>query len=119
MSVDAVTYGTGMSWTVATSDENRQALAVELAEFLVQPDFLAEWSQAIGVIPVRPSALEGWENQSLTTSINQVAKMTLLRPSNDLLSSLGPVLREGTRQMLQGLSNPAQAVQAALESLEE
>ncbi len=119
MEINAVAYGTGMSWTVATSEENRQALAVELAEFLIQPDFLAEWSQAAGVLPARPSALERWENQSLTTSINQVAVMSILRPSNDLLSSLGPVLKEGTRQMLQGLSEPAQAAQSAAESLEE
>lgn len=119
MSAGAVTYGTGMSWTVATSEENRQTLAVELAEFLIQPEFLAEWSRTAGVIPTRPSALERWEDQSLKTLVNQVALITMLRPTNDLTASLGPVLREGTRQVLQGLSDPVQAAQAAAESLEE
>jgi len=119
MSDGAVSYGTGMSWAIATSDENRQVLAVELAEFLVQPDFLAEWSSAAGVVPARPSALESWHDLNLKTTVNQVAVTTLLRPSNDLLSSLGPVIREGTRQMLQSLSDPVQAAQAAAESLEE
>ena len=119
MSAGAVTYGTGRSWTVATSDINRQILAVELAEYLVQPDFLAEWSIASGVIPSRPSALEGWQNQSLRSSVNRIAMMAQLRPSNDLLASLGPILRDGTRQMLQSLSDPVQAAQVAVESLEE
>lgn len=114
-----IAYGTGMSWSVAASDENRQLVAAELAEYLIQSDFLAEWSRAAGVIPTRPSALEGWQDQSLKTLVNQIAVMTVLRPSNDLIASLGPVMREGTRQMLQDLSDPVQAAQAAVKSLEE
>lgn len=119
MSAGTISYGTGMSWTVATPNENRQALAVELAEFLLQPDYLAEWSVAAGVVPARPTALEDWKNQSLRTTVNQISMMTILRPSNDLIASLGPILREGTRQMLQNLSDPVQAAQVAVESLEE
>jgi len=119
MSEGKVSFGSGMSWTVATPDENRQAVAVELAEFLLQPDYLAGWSVAAGVIPTRPSALEAWTDQSLRTIVNQVGMMTLPRPSNDLIASLGPILREGTRQMLQDLSDPVQAAQVAVESLEE
>ncbi len=119
MSAGAVSFGGGMSWAVATSEVNHQAVAVELAEFLLQPDFLASWSIAAGIIPTRPSALESWNNQSLRSTVNQIAMMTLLRPSNDLIASLGPILREGTRQMLQSLSDPVQAAQVAIESLEE
>jgi len=45
--------------------------------------------------------------------------MTRLRPSNDIVLSLGPILREGTRQMLQSLADPVQAAQLAVESLED
>lgn len=114
----AVSIGTGMSWAVATPVASRQSLAVDLAEFLVQPDFLAEWSMAAGYLPARPSALEGWRNQSVRTTLSQIALMTQLQPSNDILTTIGPILREGVGQILQGAVDPAQAAQVAVESLE-
>lgn len=118
VSESAVSLGTGMSWAVSTPDENRQPFAVELAEFLVEPEYLGEWTAAAGYIPTRPSSLDAWQDQSLRTIVSQVALMTRLRPSNDIISSLGPILREGTRQILLDLVDPAQAAQVAVESLE-
>ncbi len=119
MAAGSVTLGTGLSWAVAAPDENRQSLAVALAEFLVDPQFLGDWSAAAGYLPTRPSALEALEDQALRGVLNQVALMSRLRPSNDLTASLGPILREGTRQVLQGLMSPEQAAQTSVESLEE
>lgn len=119
MASDYVTFGTGMSWAVASPDENRQSLAVKLAEFLVQPEFLSVWTASAGYMPTRPSSLEMWEDAGLRSTVNQVALMTRLRPTNDLITSIGPILREGTRQILQELVDPGQAAQTAVESLEE
>ena len=113
-----VSLGTGMSWALSTPEEHRQPIAGELAEFLVQPTYLADWTKAAGYIPPRPSSLETWQNQPVRTTVSQIALMTRLRPSNDILLTLGPILREGTRQILQGLVDPAQAAQLAIESLE-
>ena len=111
--------GTGQSWAVATPDENRQILAVELAEFLVDPIFLSEWTAAAGYIPSRPSSLESWSDPDLQKTVNQIAENTHLVPLNDLISSLAPILRENSLQILQGLVEPGQAAQAAVDSLEE
>lgn len=119
MSAGPVTLGTGMSWAVATAVETRQSLAVQLAEFLVQPEYLAAWTAAAGYIPPRPSGLDGWTDQELRNTVSQVALMARLRPTNDLIASLGPILREGTRQILQDLVDPGQAAQVAVDSLEE
>jgi ABC-type glycerol-3-phosphate transport system substrate-binding protein len=119
MAAGSVSLGTGMSWALATPDENRQALAVELAEFLVAPPFLAQWTAAAGYLPTRPSALELVEDPDLRADLGQIATMSRLRPSNDLITSLGPILREGVGQVLQGLMTPDQAAQTAVESLEE
>ncbi|MFN2304765.1 MAG: extracellular solute-binding protein [Anaerolineales bacterium] len=119
MAEGAISLGTGLNWAVATPQTNRQSLAVALAEFLVQADYLAEWTEAAGYVPPRPSSLEGWQNQSLRLTVGQVALMTHLQPSNDILTSLGPILQEETRQILQMLVDPAQAAQVAVESLEE
>jgi ABC-type glycerol-3-phosphate transport system substrate-binding protein len=114
-----ISLGTGMSWALATPEEHRHPLAVALAEFLVQPEFLADWTNAAGYIPTRPSSLQGWQNQGMRTTISQIATMTVLRPSNEVILSLGPFLRDGSRQVLQGLVDPAQAAQLVIESLGE
>lgn len=119
MSESAVSFGTGISWAVAAPEEHRRPIAVDLAEFLVQPDFLSAWTSAAGYLPPRPSSLEGWQDQSLRTKVSQVTLMTRLRPSNDIIASLGPIFREGTRQILLDLIDPGQAAQMSIESLEE
>jgi ABC-type glycerol-3-phosphate transport system substrate-binding protein len=119
MAAGSATLGTGMSWVMATPVEARQELAVALAEFLVDPQFIAEWTAAAGYLPTRPSALEFLEDPALRSVLNQVALESRLIPSNDLITSLGPLLEEGTRQVLQGTMPPEQAAQTAVESLEE
>jgi ABC-type glycerol-3-phosphate transport system substrate-binding protein len=85
----------------------------------VEPDFLVDLTYALGYLPTRSSALEGWEDQNLRGMVSQIALMTRLRPSNDILSTLGPIIQTQTQQILQTLIDPAQAAQAALESLED
>ena len=119
MAAGSVTLGTGMSWALATPDETRQELAVELAEFLVEPQFMAEWTSAAGYLPTRPLALESWEDPALGSVLGQIGSISRLVPSNDIITSLGPLLQEGTRQVLQGMMPPDQAAQTAVDSLEE
>lgn len=118
-SESAVSIGTGMSWALATPEQSRQPMAVALAEFLVQSEFLANWTSAAGYLPPRPSSLEGWQNQRTRTIISRIAVMTVLRPPNDVILSLGSFLRDGSRQVLQGLVDPSQAAQLVIESLGE
>ena len=115
----SVSLGTGVSWALATSDVNSHVIAIELAEFLAEPAFLVELDPALGYLPPRPSALDNLQDENLRSSLNQIALMTRLRPSNDIVSSLGPIIRDQTRQVLQGLVDPSQAAQVAVESLEE
>ena len=86
---------------------------------MIQSDFLAEWSLAAGYIPPRPSSLEGWTNQVLRSTVSQIALMTKMYPPNDIISTLGPILREGTRQIMQDKVEPVLAAQEAVDSLEE
>ena len=115
----SVSLGTGMSWALATPDEDRHAISLALAEFLTEPEFLAEWDAALGYLPPRPSALDSLPDENFRSTLNQIALNTRLRPSNDIIASLGPIIRDQTRQVIQGLVDPSQAAQVAVESLEE
>ncbi len=112
------TAATGWVWAVATPKPERQALSARLAEALVEPQFLSGWSQALGRIPARPTSLDAWNITSLKPLLNQISLASVLKPNNDIVSSLGPILRDATMQVLRGQVDPAQAAEVAKESLQ-
>jgi multiple sugar transport system substrate-binding protein len=52
---------TGWAWALASPYPGQRGLAAELAEFLTDSAFLAEWNAALGMIPPRLSAMALWE----------------------------------------------------------
>jgi ABC-type glycerol-3-phosphate transport system substrate-binding protein len=111
------TLATGWVWALATTQPDRQALSVQLAEFLVDEAFLAEWTEASGLLPPRSLALESWKNASFRDLADQVALSAQLFPSTDVLSSLGPVLEEATTVVLKQQAVPVTAAQDAVDTL--
>jgi ABC-type glycerol-3-phosphate transport system substrate-binding protein len=111
------TLATGWVWALAEPNPELRPAAVKLAEYLVQSDFLAQWTAAAGYLPTRPSSLAGWSNQTLTSILSPILLAAQARPTNDLLSSLGPVLQDATVQMLKPGADPALVAQAAAERL--
>jgi ABC-type glycerol-3-phosphate transport system substrate-binding protein len=109
------TLATGWSWALAGSAPENQPLAIELADFLSESQFLAEWSQAAGYLPTRPSALAPWEDARMQLILTQIAESAILIPSEDLLTSLGPIFNEAVFSVLSGEQLPAEAAQAAVE----
>jgi multiple sugar transport system substrate-binding protein len=112
------TLATGWLWALSSQAPEKKAMATRLAEFLVQGDFLARWTAAAGFLPPRPSALAGWQNQSLRTQINQIEISAAAQPSSDLLGSLGPVLRDAAVQVVKGQGEPVQTAQTAAQRVQ-
>ncbi len=117
MGVSPSTLATGWVWAVADPLPGRRALSAKLAEWLVDPAFLSEWSEAAGYLPTRPSVMAAWKDQTLKGIFSQVALSAQARPSNDLINSLGPVLKEATVKVIRKESDPTQAAGAAAEQL--
>ena len=117
MGADQLTLATGWGWAISDPLPERRVLSVKLAEYLSEGTFLAGWSEAAGYLPTRPSALAAWTNGSLKTLLSPVATAAQARPSNDLLTSHGVVLKEATLKVLKRESDPTQAAQAAAERL--
>jgi ABC-type glycerol-3-phosphate transport system substrate-binding protein len=114
---DALTLATGWGWAVADPIPERRALSARLVEALAEGDFLAEWTEAAGYLPTRPSSLAAWKNGSLKTLLSPVAAAAQARPTGDQLASLGPVLEEAALKVLKRESDPTQAAKAASERL--
>ncbi len=108
---------TGWILAVAEPDPQRRALAARLCEWLTQSDFSGAWSEAVGVLPVRPSSFILWKNQSFVPVFQRVAETAHPIPSNDVIAVLGPVLRENTLEVLQLKTLPAPAAQNAVKKV--
>lgn len=113
------TLASGWVWTLANSDQTRQELATELAEHLVAPDFLAQWTAAIGYLPPRPSALDNWIDDDLKSQLDLISRSAHVIPTVDILASLGPPLQRATVDVLKQQSDPITAAQEAIDSLVE
>ena len=113
------TLARGWSWAVADPIPERRALAAALADYLSSGDFLAQWTQASGYLPARPSAMAAWNNASLKALFSPIVASARAQPSGDLTSILGPVLKDATLNVLKRDSDPVKAAQTAADRLKK
>lgn len=108
---------TGWSWALVGREEEKRRLAVDLAEFLTDSHFLADWSLAAGFLPTRPSSLSFWPDQAPKTNIGLIASAARLLPPTDVVSSLQSPLQLATLSIIKAQTDPVSAAQAAASSL--
>ncbi len=112
-----LTLAAGWMWALSDPLPERRAASIRLAEFLVDSEFLAQWSLQAGYLPTRPSALTAWSNEGLRAIFSPIALSAQVRPANDLLLGLGPILQDATLQIIKQQGDPVQVAQAAAERL--
>jgi multiple sugar transport system substrate-binding protein len=113
----SMTLARGSVWALAGSRPENQALAVELAEFLSEGEFLAEWSQAAGVLPPRPTALAAWQDPPLRAALEEISASARLLPPNELIMIVGIPFQQAIQAVLSGEALPAQAARTAAEQV--
>jgi ABC-type glycerol-3-phosphate transport system substrate-binding protein len=113
-----LTYATGWLWAIPSARPERRALATRLAEYLVDSQFLSQWSVAAGYLPTRPSALAAWTDQSLQALVSPIVLSAQARHSVDLLVILGPILRDAALSVFNGQADPTQAANQAAARLQ-
>ncbi len=107
----------GWVWGLAARNGSHQAAAIELAEYLTESRFLAEWTSAAGLLPTRPSALKQWENPSLRATLENLARSAQVSPPVDVAAALSGPLWQAAMEVLKGQSEPAVAAQSAAAGL--
>src|SRR5215216_4744187 len=90
-------FATGWMWSLAGSNTENQALAVELAEYLIADEFIGEWTREAGYLPTRPSSVD--EQDPTIAALIEAAKPI---PSNDVLSVLGQLMQDALIRVLNG-----------------
>jgi ABC-type glycerol-3-phosphate transport system substrate-binding protein len=105
-----------MCITSSSADQSRNA--VMLADFLLSPDFLAQWSEAEGYLPAQKSVLVEWQNKELAQRLEKIADQSMIVPSNAIQNSLGTILNQYTISLIRRQTSPIQAVLDTLSALE-
>jgi multiple sugar transport system substrate-binding protein len=118
LSGDEYTLASGWVYSLAGNQPSKQALAVELAEFLTESTYLAAWTNASGLLPPRSEAVGGWEDETTRDILSRVAVAAHIFPSIDVLSSLAPPLQQATLQILKQQGDPISLAQFAAAQLE-
>jgi multiple sugar transport system substrate-binding protein len=113
------TLANGWSWALAGQDPAARHLSVTLAEFLVDKEFMAEWTQAAGYLPPRVDALQAWPESPWQKVIEQVSFSAWLAPSPDLTATVGPVLQQALVDVLAGRRDAQSAAQAAVDQINQ
>jgi multiple sugar transport system substrate-binding protein len=113
----AFTLADGWTLSLAGAGPSKQALAIELAEFLTESNFLASWTEAANLLPPRAEVIASWSNDPLKALVRQVASSAHLIPSSDVLSSLAPHLQQATLQILKQQAEPVSLAQSTIERL--
>jgi ABC-type glycerol-3-phosphate transport system substrate-binding protein len=92
----------GWTWVFAGANAESQPLAIELASYLVESEFLSEWTYASGYLPTRPLALAGWEDESVKSSMDDILLAAHPAPEPDVLSVFGPLMQEALIRIFDG-----------------
>lgn len=108
----------GWIWCLADNDPRIAEQALKLAEFLVDEEFIAKWSQDIGYLPVRPSSLAAWQENPDLNIISKIVIAAHSRPDNELISQMGPIFRDAIKSVLSQEKTGEAATLAAISQIE-
>lgn len=114
---DPYTLASGWSWALTEKDPATRESSIKLIEFLSADDFLAEWTAATGYLPTKPTVLSSWSDPTLQPVFEPILQSAEMRPANELMASLGPLLRESALSVFNSQASPEQAAQLAAEKL--
>lgn len=113
------TLATGWSWALASQEPAHRMLAIKLAEYLVDKEFMAEWTYAAGYLPPKADALQSWQDVELRQVIEKISSSAWLMPPVDMLSSLGPALEQAVVDVLKAQADPQTAAKAVINQINQ
>ncbi|KAF0110661.1 MAG: hypothetical protein FD147_1518 [Chloroflexi bacterium] len=96
----------------------RPSLALQLAEYLMDPVFQQKWSEAANLLPTRRSVLAAWEDQNKSSTLKTIAESAHSIPANEVLVRVGIILEETTIDLLKQQVDSEQAAAQAIQKIQ-
>lgn len=108
----------GWSWVIVTNDPDRQAMAMALINFLMNPVNHGAYTQAAGWLPSQQAALAVWgDGDPYLTFGNQLLSSARPLPDTPLRAAVGPAIQDAVEDVLLNGIAPAQAATRAAQSV--
>ncbi len=89
-----------------------------LADYLLEAEFLARWSESAGYLPAQRSVLAMWTDQSVAETLTLAADQPVTVLPNEAQQLLGSILNQYAISLVRGQTSPMQAVADTLTNLE-
>jgi ABC-type glycerol-3-phosphate transport system substrate-binding protein len=105
------------SWSIVTSNSDRQIASAELIEWLLEADFLGPWAYALGMLPTTSSALAEWPDEATAPLVNRLIRSSEPLPGFDAVEFIGPMIQTAIEDVIYGRKNAQEAAEDLLESL--
>lgn len=114
---DGIVLTRTYSWSIVATEDDRQARAVELINWLMIPDFLGPWANSLGMLPATSGALSHWPSDESTATVNQLVRVAVPFPNAETVAILGPALQNSIEEVLFNRSTPNAAALMAVEQV--
>lgn len=106
------TFADGWIWSLTGRDPDRQRLAMELAEYLTQDEFLSQWTRDAGYLPIRRFAGSEQVDQPVAAVIDALQPL----PPADIMQTLGPLMQAAVVSVMDG-EEPEEVARGVIEML--
>lgn len=117
---ESFTIARGWALAMVTDDPVRQELAMQLFDWLTDPEQNASWTETAGYLPVTRRSLRRWaisdEEYNVLRNLLEGASPPL---APDVVESIGPPMQESLENLLNGESSPQEAASEAVDRVEE
>ncbi|MGD2027549.1 MAG: extracellular solute-binding protein [Anaerolineales bacterium] len=107
----------GWVWSVTSPDPNEQAAAMELARFLSAPEFTGPWTEAANLLPLRPSALDRWQNEQNRGLAGLLLSVGEPVPPPRVKAVVSTPIRDAILDVITGVQTPSEASQSVMDIL--
>jgi len=108
-------------WVIAfpASSPEHFELYRQLAAYLVEPRFQAEWTESAGLMPVSRTALSLWKNNEVSGILLELAESARVVPPAHIISRVGPLFAQATSEMIRQQTTYIESANKVIKSLAE
>ena len=107
----------GTPWSWAVTDREHPEAALQLIDWLSEPEFLSRWTHALGLLPTQPEVLARWPDSPEASIASRLVSVAVAMPSDEILKTIGPPLSSAIQSVLLGQATPGDAAAAAVQEI--
>ncbi len=97
---ESYTSAKGWLWVIVNKEEDVDETVTGFITFFSDAQFLADFTQASGYLPVLPASLNLYEDADMVERLSNILAAAHALPENELVLELGPVFRDTTLMVL-------------------